>query len=276
MIKSSSSAPVVSCESWAVADLRSGSVIGGQNSLNHREIASITKIMTCLLVVKYIEDTGFDLENFIPISHTASSIGGTSARLRAGEQIQTIDLLYGLMLPSGNDAAVALSEFFGSLLAYEYGDEYADGTRYFVREMNLIAKEIGLVDTHFANPHGMSKPKNLSSARDVCRLAAVAMHNELFRGIVSTCSYTCYVLQSDGCGFRRCKWENTNELLGNGFCGVKTGVTKNAGPCLCACYCKNGKSVIVVVLGSASKEQRWIDVPKLAEWGILQLTKKIK
>lgn len=238
-----------------------------------REIASITKIMTCYLVLKYTREAGLDIECFIPVSQRASTVGGTSARLEPGEEVQIWDLLHGLMLPSGNDAAMCLGEYFGRFLALEYGDDYncEDPLKYFVKEMNLTAHNLGLNNTHYTNPHGMSKPKNFSSVKDICQLAAIAMKDESFKTIVGTSRYSCYILNPENFQFRKAVWQNTNELLGKGFEGVKTGVTKNAGPCLCAFYRKKRKSVVVVVLGSVSREQRWTDVPKLADHGIAVL-----
>ena len=96
------------------------------------------------------------------------------------------------------------------------------------------------------------------------------MKHKLFRKIVGTKLHACCVFNLDTASSRTVCWKNTNELLGSNFYGIKTGITKNAGPCLCAFYSKNCQQVIVVVLGASSKEQRWVDVPKLAEWGVQQ------
>ena len=137
------------------------------------------------------------------------------------------------MLPSGNDAAVCLAEFFGSFYSSK------NPIKGFVQAMNETAQLLRLDDTVYCNPHGMSVPKNKSTAKDVVKLAFVAMKHKVFRQIVGTKTFMSYVIVESGYSYRLLRWENTNKLLGKGFTGVKTGITPNAGPCLCAFYKKN-------------------------------------
>ena len=149
------------------------------------------------------------------ISKNASTVGGTSANLGKGESIQVLDLLYGLMLPSGNDAAVALAEFFGKKLLKKKSTAKTP-MKAFVREMNFTAKSIGMEDTFYSNPHGMSTTKNKSNIVDIVKLAIRGMENPLFRRIVSASAYSCNVVMKNG-KFRTAAWKNTNKLLGEGF-----------------------------------------------------------
>jgi D-alanyl-D-alanine carboxypeptidase len=154
--------------------------------------------------------------------------------------------------------------------AYSSNKNY---TRYFVGEMNALAREMGLSRTLFDNPHGLSNPNNRSCASDLGRLASICMRNSHFREIVRAKSYICYVFQPNEPNiYRKVKWVNTNKLLDDGWEGVKTGITQTAGPCLSAC-CRVSDNVtlIVTTLNSRSTEARWSDVIQLANWAVSSL-----
>ena len=228
-----------------------------------REIASLTKIMTCILCINLLNQLeGDGLNSVITVTLRASLAIGTSANLAAGDQITVKDLLYGLMLPSGNDAAIALAEHFGSILS----ENTNKPVRRFVTEMNKTAREIGMPCSHFANPHGLMHKKNIATARDVAKLACYALRDQQFRDVVNTKSYIAEVTGRDGF-IRFLHWKNTNKLLGKGFDGVKTGITLSAGPCLCVSVNKQCQ-LVIVILNSKTMEDRWIDVKKISKWAV--------
>lgn len=239
----------------------------GKGEDEMREIASLTKIMTCYLSLQLAKDYSIDLHSEVSVSAKAAAMIGTSAELCAGDRLKLIDILHGLMLPSGNDAAQALAEFFGRAIAERRG--YVTMTkkldRLFIREMNMVANALCLRRTFFQNPHGMSIKRNHSSARDVGTLASLALRVPLFYDIVNAKTYTC-TIQNKRRPTRTITWENTNKLLHQGFDGVKTGITDAAGPCLCASVRKGAQRIIITVLSARSMEERWVEVPRLAKW----------
>lgn len=258
---------LVSAAAWAVVDGKTGDLIGGKDANVPREVASLTKIMTCFLAIQLLPTfSSLSLDSIVVVSERAGKMAGTRAGLEPGDRLKVKDLLYALMLPSGNDAAMCAAEFFGFHLAIRSG---ADPTvrldRYFVREMNELAAELRLNKTFFRNPHGMSTVKNLSTARDISTLAAVAMRNVCFRSIVSTQRYNCLITDLNG-DLRGKGWENTNKLLGRGYEGVKTGTTGAAGPCLCASWPHSDSRLVVTILKSRSTEERWSDISRLVKW----------
>ena len=274
--KSAYLAPFVTAQTWAITDGSTGAVLWGSMECERREIASLTKIMTCYLSLRLLHaDASLSLETILPVSYAAASMIGTSARLREGDELHLLDALYGLMLPSGNDAAYCLAEFFGKYLAGKTVEPVASARAHvalFIREMNKTAKLLGLECTNYANPHGLQHVKNKSTAKDVGLLACSALKDPIFAEIVNTQEYSCYVLQSwTQAPYRKMKWSNTNRLLDMGWEGVKTGITMTAGPCLCASTRRQGTLLIVTVLGSKSMDRRWVEVPKLGKWALARL-----
>ena len=221
--------------------------------------------MTCTVVLSTLKVLDKEnLESKVKVSLRASQMTGTSASLKQGDEVSVRSLLYGLMLPSGNDAAWALAEFFGGKL----GTSTNKPVKRFVSEMNKTARELGLNSTHYANPHGLMIKRNLSTARDVAKLANYSMKSEGFREIVNTRVYVAEIKGADGF-LRFQNWENTNKLLGRGFDGVKTGITNAAGPCLCTSV-SNESQIIIVLLNSRSLDDRWVEAKKLADWAALK------
>jgi D-alanyl-D-alanine carboxypeptidase len=253
--------PVVTAKAWVVADGATGKVLHGANAAEPRPMASTTKIMTAWIVLRLVADDPKALVQSVTFSERAAKTPGSSSRLQAGEKITVRNLLYGLLLPSGNDAAVALAEHFGPKLE---GDE-DDPVGRFVDYMNLQAKSLGLKEMSFADPNGLSRD-NRASARDLATLAAVALKDELFRKYVATARHSCTVTAADG-KTRDVTWNNTNKLLDiEGYDGVKTGTTTPAGNCLVASARRDGRHLIVVVLGSASTDGRYADARNLFRW----------
>lgn len=248
--------PLVSADCWITLETFSAKQLDGKNEDFQREIASLSKIMTLITVIQEITRKKRSFEEVVTISLKASSIEGTSADLKFGDEVKIWDLLHGLMLPSGNDAAIALAEFVGGMI-----NRNSDPISCFVDKMNTNAKVLKLNDTFFNNPHGMSTSVNLSTARDVAMLASYAIKMSTFRQVVSTKKHVCNIYNPNGT--RKVEWVNTNALLDKGFKGIKTGITPAAGPCLCFFVEKNKKSIVGVLLNSRSMDVRWSEAVKL-------------
>lgn len=204
-------------------ELTSGTVFHEKNADRRLPMASTTKIMTALIIS---EDC--DLSEVITVPDQAVGVEGSSIYLKHGEELSVKDLLYGLMLRSGNDAACALAI------------HHSGSVDKFVEEMNGRAAEIGATDTHFCNPSGLPDPDHYTTARDLCNIARCAMSNEVFSNVVSTKFY-----EGD---FRR--FVNKNKLLStlDGANGVKTGYTERAGRCLVSSAKRENMDVVCVVL----------------------------
>jgi D-alanyl-D-alanine carboxypeptidase len=247
----------ISAKSWIILDLESMSFLSGSCQSTQREIASLTKIMTCLVVLEEARLKPGSLEDSVQVSSKASSTEGTSAGLFSKDCLKVVDLLFALMLPSGNDAAVALAEYFGAKMAGN-----CSFIERFVKKMNETARNLNLFKTFFENPHGMSTSLNVSTAEDVARMTGFALKLTVFRRIVACKEYFCTVRGERGP--RKVLWVNTNRLLKKGFYGVKTGFTPAAGPCLCCAF----KGIVIVVLGCKYKHDRWKDAVTLCHWAL--------
>lgn len=252
--------PHVTAKAWAVADAKTGEILGSFNDRAPRAIASTTKVMTAWVVLQLAKKDPKILDELVTFSEKADKTEGSSSKLNAGEKLPVRELLYGLMLPSGNDASVALAEHFGPRLGRD-----RDLVRAFVNEMNRQAKELKLTDTSYLDTSGLSS-SNKSSARDLLALTRRALEDEFFRTVVGTTRHECEVTDKDG-KKRTVVWENTNRLLGiEGYSGVKTGTTNAAGACLVACGEHGGDRLLVVVLGSTSADGRYTDSRNLFRW----------
>ena len=212
----------VSAESAIAIDADSGRVLFEKNADERRLIASTTKIMTALVALETL-----DRDARVRVPEEAALVGGSSMYLRAGEDVSVRELLYGLLLESGNDAAVTLASACGN------ADE-------FVKKMNEKAASLGLSDTHFTNPHGLDDREHYSTARDLAHLASCALDNEDFASI-------CACKSASVCGRTI---TNHNKLLSlyEGVIGVKTGFTQKAGRCLVSAAQRNGRRVVCVTL----------------------------
>lgn len=265
--------PFVTCKAWAIADGQTGKLLWGYNDAEPRDPASTTKIMTAYLVARLAEDDPAVLKETVTFSQRADDTSGSTAGVRAGEQVSVGDLMYGLLLPSGNDASVALAEHFGARLAKSNGDaaEDADPYRQFVAAMNRTADELGMKESHFENTHGLTHADHKISARDMVVLSRAAMQLPEFRRRVGTVKYGC-TLQSLIGYERNVVWRNTNRLLRTeGYDGVKTGTTGAAGACLVSHGRRGDQELIIVVLGSSSSDGRYADTRNLYRWAWQQL-----
>lgn len=240
--------PFTSCAVWAIADPRTGELLwdhGG--AATPRDIASTTKIMTARVALQKVAEDRRLLDSRVTFDQQSDQTSGSSSQLVAGETLAFRDLLYAMLLPSGNDAATAVGRHLGQRLSGE-GDPLVR----FVAEMNREAARLGMTGTRYLNPHGLPQKKHVSTARDLARLTAATLQDPLFRQIVSTREHRAMVTQADG-RTREAVWRNTNRLLGiEGYQGVKTGFTSAAGSCLVSTGERGKDELIVVVLGAPS------------------------
>lgn len=232
-------APAVSAQSAILMDAATGRVLWEKCAGQQALIASTTKIMTGLLIVEHC-----DLEAQVEIPKQAVGTEGSSLYLKEGEILSVRTLLYGLMLHSGNDAAVALAVFCA-------GSQEA-----FVALMNQKARQLGLRHTNFANPHGLDDEGNYSTAQDLAVLAAYAMENQVFHDVVST-----KTASMEGRSLT-----NHNKLLWqyDGAVGVKTGYTRSAGRLLVSCAERQGRRLIAVTINDPND---WADHKRLLDFG---------
>jgi len=223
--------PVPQGRSAVLMDFDSGRILYDKNSHERIPPASVTKIMTALLVIE-----NGNLDQLVEVSETAADTRECTIYLQAGEQRTRQELLYACMLPSANDAAVALAESVASNLED------------FVQLMNQRAAELGMNDTHFCNPHGLHEDGHYTSAHDLALLSREAMKYTVFRDLVGT--HNIIIPGSPG-GEERSLW-NQNRLLYryDGTLGVKTGYTKQAGNCLVGAAQRNDMLLIAVTLNS--------------------------
>ena len=233
-------APAVSAASAVLLDADSGRILYAQNENEERAIASITKLMTALVAAEYLDD----LSQTITIQKEWTGIEGTSLYLKAGEEISLETLLYGLLLHSGNDAAVALA-------AHCAGD-----VETFVGWMNQRARDLGMTGTHFSDPNGLGDEDHYSTALDMARLGAACLKNPVVAKIVATKS-----IVLEGRSFT-----NHNKLLWQyeGCTGMKTGYTRQAGRTLVSSAERDGQKLVCVTLNDGND---WADHKALLDYG---------
>ena len=234
------SPPELSAVSAILMDAESGRVLFEKNAYKERAIASITKLMTALVAA----ESGHKLSEKIVIRPEWTGIEGSSIYLRTGETVTLEILLYGLLLNSGNDAAVAVASYC------------AGSIDMFVEQMNQRASSLGMKQTHFTNPNGLSESDHFSTAYDMALLARACSANRLISEIVSTKSITL--------GTRT--FTNHNKLLWRyeGCTGMKTGFTEAAGRTLVSSARRNGQTLIAVTLNAPND---WIDHASLFDYG---------
>ena len=234
----------ITAKAYALIEAGSGRLLLGENEHERRPMASTTKIMTALLFI----ESGESLDTLVTVPQEAAGTEGSSMHLMAGERVSLKDLLYGLMMVSGNDAAVALAV------------HHSGSVEAFAARMNARAETLGCRDTHFVNPHGLHDPDHYTSACDLARLAAAAMALPFFRELVSRSRYT----TATGDRVRTFRTKNRMLTEVEGGCGVKTGFTKKAGRCLCVAARREGMLLIGAVLNAPDM---WSDAKKLLDRG---------
>lgn len=237
--------PTVGAKGAALMDVNSGRLLFGKNEEERLPMASTTKIMTAILAI----ESG-KLDELVTVSSKAVQVEPSSIWLEAGEQISLLHLVYGLMLRSGNDAACAIAEHLaGSVSA-------------FAEKMNEKAKELGMANTNFKNPHGLPDPDHYTTALDLAKLSAYALRNRQFTAIVSTTRFSILNRQTNTPRV----WYNKNRMLEiyPGADGVKTGWTRAAGHCLVASANRGGQRLVAVVLNSPDD---WGETTALLDYG---------
>lgn len=237
--------PKLNAKIGLVFDRASKTILYEKNGLKQVPMASTTKIMTAIVVLE-----NADLTDVVTIDKKAAGTGGSRLGLKVNDKITVHDLLYGLMLKSGNDTAVALAIHVGGSV---------EG---FAEMMNKTAQEMGWINSHFITPHGLDVQGHYTTAYELACMADYALQNPKFKEIVSTKTYTVTI------NGRPQVISNTNELLGylDGVYGVKTGFTNGANRCLVTA-CKRGDfDIITVVLGADTKKIRTQDSISLIEY----------
>lgn len=231
--------------SCVVIDRLTQSILYGKNEKNKVKMASTTKIMTAIVVLE-----NSSLDTTVEASKKAAGTGGSRLGLKTGDKITIRDLMYGLMLCSGNDAAVCLAESIGGSV---------EG---FAELMNAKAQELGLSNSHFESPHGLDSDQHYTTAYELALLSDYALKNPTFLSIVGTKNHTVTINGTPK------TLSNTNELLGNldGVYGIKTGFTNGANRCLVTACKRGNMDIICVVLGADTKNFRTKDSIKLIEY----------
>lgn len=244
-VQAAPAAPSIHAQAAAVIDVTSGRLLYSLQGDDELPIASLTKIMTAIVAIEHGK-----LSDTVTVGKNAYGKEGSSLYLHLGEEMSLENMLYGLMLRSGNDAATAIAEHVG-------GSEEG-----FVYLMNEKAKLLGLTHTHFQNPHGLDAEGHYSSANDLAKLTSYALKNPHFKEIVRTPSKTA-PNPNDPWDY---KWLNKNKMLRfyDGADGVKTGYTKTARRCLVSSATRKGQQIAVVTLNDGDD---WNDHRKLLDYG---------
>ncbi len=243
------SADDISAPSAVLIEAETGRVLFEKDSHQIRACASITKVMTMILVMEAIDEGKLKMEDSITASAHAASMGGSDIWLEEGEVMTVYDLIKATMVASANDAAVALAE------------EVEGSEDAFVAKMNEKAKKLGMKNTTFKNCNGLDEEGHLTSAYDVALMSQeLIKHKKIFEFTSIWLDYL-----RDG----KTQIVNTNKLLKSykGITGLKTGTTSQAGSCISATATRDGLTLIAVVLGSSTGKERFADATKLLDYG---------
>ena len=249
-----SGAPTVDAAAAVLMEKETGAILYEQNAHDKLEPASVTKVMTLLLVLEAIDDGRLALDDMVTVSAHAASMGGSQVYLKEGEQMSVDDMLKAVAVVSGNDAAVALAEH---LAGSEEG---------FVEQMNQRAAELGMADTCFVNCTGLPAAGHLTSAHDIAVMSRALIQHPKIR------DYTTIWMDSIRGG--QFQLANTNKLVRfyEGATGLKTGSTDAAGYCLSATAERDGMELIAVVLKAKTSEQRFESAKSLLNFGFANYT----
>ena len=249
-VSAAAAGPAVSCPSALLMEKQTGTVLFAQDEHTPREPASVTKIMTLLLVMEAIDSGALSYDDVVTGSAHAAGMGGSQIWLKENEQMTVRDLLKAVCIVSGNDAAVALAEHLA-------GSEDA-----FVERMNARAQELGMNDTHFVNCTGLPAAGHLTSACDIALMSReLILHHPDIRQFTT--------VWMDSLRGGESMLVNTNKLIRfyDGATGLKTGSTGSAGYCLSATAEKNGMERIAVVLKGKTSDERFSDAKSLLNYG---------
>ena len=249
-VSAAAAGPAVSCPSALLMEKQTGTVLFAQDEHTPREPASVTKIMTLLLVMEAIDSGALSYDDVVTGSAHAAGMGGSQIWLKENEQMTVRDLLKAVCIVSGNDAAAALAEHLA-------GSEDA-----FVERMNARAQELGMNDTHFVNCTGLPAAGHLTSACDIALMSReLILHHPDIRQFTT--------VWMDSLRGGESMLVNTNKLIRfyDGATGLKTGSTGSAGYCLSATAEKNGMELIAVVLKGKTSDERFSDAKSLLNYG---------
>lgn len=278
--ESSSDIPTIQAEGAILIDEVTGKVLYAKNKDKHFYPASTTKILTALLAIE-----NGDLDDIVIVSQEANLVqrDGTIAGLDLNEEIDVEKLIYGLMLPSGNDAAYTLAVYVARKVTGNPDMPIDEAIEYFCDMMNERAKAAGAKDSHFSNPHGYHKDDHFTTPYDMAMIAREAMKYEFLQEVVSTPMYTMEdwngVDKDDPTKKEIRYWRNTNLLINKNnkkyyypyATGIKTGYTSSAGQCLVSSATKDNLNLIAVVFQS-TKDCKWTDSVELFEYGFNNFT----
>lgn len=232
--------PIISAKGAIIMDADSKVVLYSKNPDLRFSSASTTKIMTALLALDYYKQTDI-------LTVKQANVEGSALGLNIGQQMSFENLLYALLLPSANDAALTISQ------------NYPEGEKAFVEKMNEKAKQLKLYNTHYSDAAGLIDKGDFTTPFDLARLASFASKNPVFKNIVATKEKIIY----DEAGSNIYNLSNLNKLLGvNGVNGIKTGYTEEAGQVLVISKDEKGKTIIIVVMGS---DDRFQDTSRLLD-----------
>lgn len=260
--------PSIAAKGGYAMNNANGSTLYAKKADTRLSTGSTTKIMTAKVV---LAQRNLDLNAKVTIQKAYSDYvvrnNASQAHLIVGDKVTVRQLLYGLMLPSGCDAAYALADKFGS------GKTRDARVKSFIGKMNSAANDLKLKNTHFDSFDGIGRGKNYSTPRDLTKIASSAMRNSTFRSIVKTKSYRAKTITRTGSTRSMATWTNTNTLLGSyrGAIGVKTGSGPEAKYCLVFAATKGNKTVIGTVLASTSVNQRATDATRILNYGFARL-----
>ncbi|MFF3328548.1 D-alanyl-D-alanine carboxypeptidase family protein [Streptomyces sp. NPDC002888] len=262
--------PTIAAKTGFVMNNANGAQLYGKGADTRLSTGSTTKIMTAKVVLAQ-RNLNLDAKVTIQKAYSDYIVANnyaSNAKLIVGDKVTVRQLLYGLMLPSGCDAAYALADTFGT------GTTRAARVKSFIGKMNTEAKNLGLKNTNFDSFDGIGHGANYSTAKDLTKIASSAMKNANFRAIVKTKKYTAKTTTKTGSTRTMAAWENTNTLLSSysGAIGVKTGSGPEAKYCLVFAATRGGKTVIGTVLASTGIPQRATDATKLMNYGFAKLS----
>lgn len=248
--------PEIASPSGILMEQSTGKVLYEKDADTPRRPASVTKVMTILLAYEAVRDGKANMEDMVTISANAAGYGGSTILLEEGEQISLENLIKGMCIASGNDAAIATAEYIGG------------SQEQFVEMMNQRAQELGMVNTHFVNPCGLDADGHVTTARDIAIMSRELMMNfpEVTEFTTTWHEMMPHVWRS---GPGETDMANTNHLIQsyNGMTGLKTGFTRLAKYSLSATATRNDMSLIAVIMGAETKDQRSQDVVKLLDYG---------
>ncbi|CAM5518175.1 D-alanyl-D-alanine carboxypeptidase OS=Streptomyces canus OX=58343 GN=AQI96_11395 PE=3 SV=1 [Streptomyces canus] len=260
--------PTITAKGGFLMNSATGTTLFSKSGNTKRLTASTTKIMTAKVV---LSQSNLNLDAKVTIKKAYSdyivSKGASSAHLIVGDKVTVRQLLYGMMLPSGCDAAMALADKFGS------GSTVSARTKSFIAKMNTTARSLGMANTKFDSFDGISNGSNASTPKDLTLLARNVMKSSTFKSVVKTKKYTAKTITKTGSTRTMGAWTNTNTLLGwNGTLGIKTGSGTDSKYCLVFAATKNGESVIGAVMTASSAANRTTDVKKLINYGYAKIS----